>query len=247
MLFRARKERLYKTYSANDKNADLINFYTVLRDYPEELSKELWSSYQVHGSESEHQFAKSLEDLTSGNDVKRAAAFLIIDKCAAKGTHPPKMIRSSTRRHGITPFMIERLPLFSELLENVTLTCLDYRQLDIPRTAFVFADPPYQDVGAKIYEHQVDLQEFSEWAKQMNCSWMVSLNDSRYTNNLFRNYDRIVEPVSYPSIIDPKSGCYNRRDATEIIITNYRRSTRKAFMISFGWKLRKSHLSSKAS
>ncbi len=243
MLLRSRKERLFKTYTANDANPLLVNFWVMLRDYPEELSKELWSSYQVHGSESEHLFAKSLEDLTSGNDVTRAAAFLIIDKCAAKGTHPPKMIRSSTRRHGITPFMIERLPLFSELLENVTLTCLDYRQLDIPRTAFVFADPPYEDVGVRIYDQKVDFQEFSEWVQQMDCSWMISLNDSDYTNSLFRNYDRIVEPVSYPSIIDPKSGCYKRRDATEIIITNYQQKTKNSFLTSFGWSLREARIS----
>jgi len=157
------------------------------------------------------------------------------------------MIRSSTRRHGITPLMLERLTLFSELLENVTLTCLDYRNLDIPgRNAFVFCDPPYEAVGDKIYDHKIDLQEFAEWVKQMDCSWMVSLNDSRYTNNLFRNYDRIVEPVSYPSIIDPKSGCYKRRDATEIIITNYRRPTRHAYLRSFQWELRKAQPSSKA-
>jgi site-specific DNA-adenine methylase len=238
MLFRARRERLFKTYSANDKNADLINFYTVLRDYPEELSKLLWGYYQVHGSENAHLFAQSLEDLTSGNNIKRAAAFLIVDKCAAKGTHPPKMIRSSTRRHGVTPLMVDRLPLFSELLENATLTCLDYRQLDIPKTAFVFADPPYEAVGAKIYEHRVDLQAFSEWAKQMDCSWLVSLNDSEYTNSLFRKYDRIVEPVSYPAIIDPKSGCYQRRDATEVLILNYHRPARDAFLRQFGWSIK---------
>ncbi len=244
MMYRACREKLFRTYSVNDLDGNLVNFYTILRDHADEMLKVLWKHYNKHGPGDEELFQKCIEDLSSANKITRAVAYFIINKWSMKGAHTPTMIRRGTRSKGVTQPMLCRLPLFSELLSGVKITNLDYRDIDVPTNSFLYADPPYERVGSTFYKHRVDLSEFSEWAKHLRSSWMVSLNDSDYTNSLFYEYDRILEPVSYPAIVNRKFDSYKRRNATELVIMNYHRSTRDAFVRQFGWKIKpaKEHL-----
>lgn len=247
VLLKARRERLFKTYSANDVDSDLINFWIVLRDRPNELVKILWDCYRRHGAGDDDLFLKSKENLNSDNDVVRAVALFIVNRWTPKGDLRGGMLRTEKRRSGISPMILDRLPLFSELLSGVKITNLDYHDMDIPRNSFAFIDPPYENIGTHFYQHKVDLNEFSDWVKYLNCSWLTTLNDSPFTNKLFSDFDRIAEPMKYPAVINPKFGSYQRRDGTELVIMNYHRPSRDAFLRSFGWSLRKSHPSSKAS
>jgi DNA adenine methylase len=246
MLFRARRERMFNTYRANDLDANLINFYTILRDYPDELIERLWTYYQLHGAGDEELFHLSREDLASGSELKRAVAFFVINRWAVKGDFNGGMIRTTKTRNGMSPRLLDRLPLYSELLRGVTLTNVDYREVEIPRNTFVFLDPPYENTGETLYSHTVDLTDFGIWAKNLNCLWLITLNDSEFTDSLFGEFARIVEPVKYPAAINPEFGSFKRRNTTEILIMNYHRPTRDAFVRQFGWSVRKARMSSKA-
>jgi DNA adenine methylase len=247
MLFRARRERMFKTYRANDLDANLINFYSILRDYLDELMEQLWTGYRHHGAGDEVLFHQSREDLASGSELKRAVAFFIINRWAVKGALRGGMRRTTKTRHGMSPRLLDRLPLYSELLRGVTLTNVDYREVEIPRNTFVFFDPPYENAGETLYSHTVDLTDFGIWAKNLNCSWLITLNDSECTDNLFGDFDRIVEPVKYSAAISPKFGSFERRNATELLIMNYHRPTRDAFVRQFEWSVRKACSLSKTS
>ena len=247
MLFRARRERIFNTFSANDVDSDLINFWIALRDRPNQLINKLWECYRRHGAGDDNLFHQSKEDLNSGDEIVRAVAFYNVNRWTAKGDLQGGMLRTTKRRSGLSPMRLDRLPLFSELLSGVKLTNLDYHDVEIPRNAFAFLDPPYENIGSTFYQHKVNLTEFSNWVKKLNCcSWLATLNDSPFTNKLFSNFDRIVEPMKYPAVIKPKFGSHQRRSATEILIMNYHRSTRDAFVRQFGWSIRKARISSKA-
>jgi DNA adenine methylase len=239
MLFRARRERLFRSYHANDVDSQLVNFWVVLRDRPRELLDQLWSWYRRYGAGDEDLFHQCKEHLVSPNDITRAAAYFVINKWSVKGDQNTGLIRTTTRQNGLSPNMLDRLPIFSELLDGVTLSNLDFRELEIPGTAFVFADSPYERVGSRFYRHTADLAEFRDWIHQLTGSWLVTLNDSPYTNELFSDFDRVIEPVTYPVVMNPASRRFRSPRTTEILVMNYKRSTRDAFLRRFDWSVRK--------
>lgn len=241
MLFRSRRERLFRTYTANDIDWDVVNFWTVLRDHPDDFIDALWRAYCRHGAGDSDLFHRSKEDLLSdtGTELKRAVAYYVVNKWAVRGMMHAGIMRTTKKRNGISPSMIERLSAFSDLLQGVHLTNHDYRDIEIGRSTFAFLDPPYEDTYA-IYRHHIDLGEFAEWTKGLKCSWMVTLNDSRLTNDLFAGYDRVVEPLKHSVKHDADLGAFRRPEATEIIVMNYCRPTRDAFVRQFGWDVRKS-------
>ncbi len=55
------------------------------------------------------------------------------------------------------------------------------------------------------------------------------------TNKLFAGYDRLLEPMTY----SPLRNMSERRHTNELIIMNYHRPTRDAFVRQFGWTIRK--------
>ena len=61
MLFRARRERMFRTYRASDSDDSLMNLWRVLRDYPEELVNRLWTFYRRHGTGSVELFHQCRE------------------------------------------------------------------------------------------------------------------------------------------------------------------------------------------
>ena len=146
--------------------------------------------------------------------------------------------------------MISRLSLFSDLLQGVNLTNLDYRELDIPRNSFLFLDPPYLNKELTFnYSHGIDSTEFRDWADEQQCSWLITINDSTVTDNLFSHYDRIVYEYkrTFPVVLHSQAGDMSRANGSEIIVMNYHRPTRDAFLRSFGWwSMRKAQPTSKA-
>ena len=246
MLIRARRERLFRSYLANDADPYVITFWRILRDYPTELIKRLWIEYDHHGAGDYELFQQCKENLEYGNEVTKAAAFYILNKLSAWGAVNGTMIRTDKVPKGLRPTLIEKLPLFSELLQGVHLTNLDYKDIDITKGTFAFLDPPYEPNGSTLYQYHVDLFDFSEWVKQLSCSWMISLNDSPSTNRLFADFPKLIEPLHYPPAMNSKSGAFECQKVSEMIIMNYRRSSRDAFVRLFGWSERKSHISSRA-
>jgi DNA adenine methylase len=238
-LIRARKERLYKNFWGNDADPRVMNFWHVLRDHPTHLTKKLWIEYRRHGAGDDELFQQCKENLEDGNKISRAVSFYILNKLSAWGAVTGTMIRTQKVPIGLRPALIEKLPIFSELLEGVHLTNLDYKDVDISNNSFAFLDPPYEPNGSALYQYQVDLTEFSCWAKKLNCSWMISLNDSPSTNHLFAEFPALLEPVHYPPAINSQSRRYECQKLTEVIIMNYKRPSRDAFLRYFGWSLRK--------
>ena len=244
MLFRARRERIFSTFSVNDVDTNIINFWIVLRDHPNQLIHKLWECYRRHGAGDDKLFHQSKENLNSDDKIVRAVAFYNVNRWTPKGDLQGGMLRTPKRRSGISPMILDRLPLFSDLLGGVKLTNLDYHDVEIPRNAFAFLDPPYENIGSTFYPHKVNLTEFSNWTKKLKCAWLTTLNDSPFTNKLFFDFDRIVEPIIYPAVI--KLGSHQQRNTTEILIMNYHRPTRDAFVRQFGWSVRKARMPSKA-
>lgn len=246
MLFRAKRENLFKIYHANDLNTNLINFYTVLRDYPDELIERLWTCYQYHGAGDEELFYQSQDDLSSGDDIKRAVAFFFLNKWSLRGDPRKGLIHWTNGRNGLAPKMLERLLTYSELLEEVKLTNLDYTHVDVSHDTFAYIDPPYPGLGKALYKDELDLTTFMDWSLNLTCSYMISLNDTAHIHKQFADFDRVVEPVKYSGLTNIGMRGGKPRITSELIIMNYKTSTRDAFVRQFGWSVRKARIPSKA-
>jgi hypothetical protein len=67
---------------------------------------------------------------------------------------------------------------------------------------------------------------------------MITLNNSPFVHELFSGFSRVVEPVRYSGTINPTLATIESRNTTELLIMNYSKSTRDAFVRQFGWSVK---------
>jgi site-specific DNA-adenine methylase len=245
LLFRARRERLFRTYHANDVDADLMNFWTVLRDRSDVLIERLWAVYRRYGTGNKELLQKCRAHLVSGNEISRVVAYFVLARLCVKADIRGGMIRSEKRRYAVSPITLEQLPKFSLLLQGVWLNNDHYQHIDMPSDVFAYRDSPYERIGSTLYHHQVELREFSEWARALPASWMLTLNDSPLINMLFCDFDKVVVPVTYETV----GYMHQVLEATELVVMNYHRPSRDVrdvLVRQFGWSVRSAQTQSVA-
>ncbi len=145
-----------------DLNPDIANFFTVVRDEPEELLRRL---YKVKYNEDT--FLKAKDRLAGGaaDPVTRATAHMIVNRMSrsAKGD----AFGWSERKRGDRPenlnswrSAIGYIPAVSIRLRGVEIVCGDSidlaPSLDSPETKFYF-DPPY------LHETRTDKKSYGEY------------------------------------------------------------------------------------
>ena len=133
----------------SDTNFDLIQFYSVVRDMPEELIEAV---RPMPISEEDFYRIRSQEP-GSLSPVERAARFIYLNKTCFNGLY-----RVNRRGQFNTPFAkITHVKILDEakvgaasrLLSSTTLLCSDYSSVlaDLKSGDFVYLDPPYVPLG----------------------------------------------------------------------------------------------------
>ncbi len=133
----------------SDSNEELVQFYAVVRDYPEELARA--ASDLTVSRESYYELRSARPD--SMEPIARASRFLYLNKTCYNGLH-----RVNRRGEFNTPFGgrtdvrvvdVDNLCRASQVLKRVDLRCADYRAaIDGAKAGdFVYLDPPYLPVG----------------------------------------------------------------------------------------------------
>lgn len=154
---------------ANDANALLINTWQVLQKYPNELAEEIeeadtvWKDLALNFStdykEEEyktlflHERAKLNRMIATGaTGLPLAVSFLIINHMGYNGlfrVNAKGLCNTPAGTYHVFPTKKELLQL-SELIKNVTFTCMDFRHfLTEPfcQHGFIYADPPYRPLS----------------------------------------------------------------------------------------------------
>lgn len=205
---------LYKFWemSQKDVNALIDKIYEWRNQFP--VGKEL------------HQFLN--KNISSFNDLERAAAFFIYNRITFSGTSLSGGFSEGAFSGRFTESSIQRLNEFAQVINgSTTITNLDYKDVvnEEGQNVFIFLDPPYYSAtksalyGKNGNLHKVfDHQKFANTMKNCNHKWLITYDDCEYIRELF----------SFANII-PWDLTYGMRNVTEnsdqkgkeLFISNY--------------------------
>jgi DNA adenine methylase len=128
-----------------DSNPELIHFYNIVRDMPNELLEE---AFAIPVTSEEFYRVRAL-DASKLKPIKRAARFLYLNKTCFNGLH-----RVNKRGQFNTPFcgktninIVNKDALFkaSDILKASVLVCSDFEEIlgSLQKGDFAYLDPPY--------------------------------------------------------------------------------------------------------
>jgi DNA adenine methylase len=113
------------------------------------------------------------------------------------------------------PYEIAKLlPEYKKYLSNATITNHDYKYVlkkyDSP-TTFFYLDPPYEDTN--MYTHStINYEEMKDILLHLKGYFLLSINDSPYIRNLFKDFH--VHPIKVSTELQKKK-------RKELLIMNY--------------------------
>jgi DNA adenine methylase len=168
----------------NDANRDLITFYRYVRYHNAVLRRELSTCLQ---SRADFEDLKASVPMT---DLQRALRwyFLQVASFGGKGQH---FGRSRTDYHGFDARRhLQLITQLQERLQGVYIEHGDWERVvdwyDGP-SAFMFFDPPYLGCADVAYaaNNEFDLQRLSNRVRKLKARWMLTINDSPATREIF--------------------------------------------------------------
>lgn len=222
-----------KTKSAvevlNDIDQELITFFRVLKEKPEELLKSFeWEL----ASRAEFERLSSLEPVTL-TDVQRAHRFyyLIMAGWGGELKYPRFQTSISDGGHGnrligALKTLQQRLLPVHDRLKTVIIENLDWRvcikKYDNANSV-MYIDPPYPENGVNYAHNMRNWNEHIELAtclKKATSKWILSSYDNPQIKELYPNFYYI--PVQSASGMKATKNGNERVLNKEILITNYR-------------------------
>ena len=225
---------LNKEYShidtANDINQDVINFFSVLRDYRDELIRSLQLT-----PVSRDEFKEAWPLQPGDGDVERARKFFIRARQSIyglgsqhqnKGWIGVKQMSRTHHAYGVTKWLnsIEKLPQIAEKLSKIQIESQDFSKLigvlDYKK-AFFYCDPPYPHEsrsGNNDYRHELTDErhrELSELLNNIQGKAMISGYDCQLMHDLYeiKGWQKIL--------LKTKRNNIRNQAVQEVIYINY--------------------------
>jgi len=212
----------------NDKEQELVNFFRVVKEKPEELIASFeWELV----SRAEFQRLAGL-DVTRLTDVQRAHRFYYLIMAGWGGElHYPRFQTSITdgghgnRLFGALNTLRQRLEPVHRRLGTVIIENLDWQDC-IDRydrgVAVMYVDPPYPDNGCNYSQNMRDWEDhrlLSERLGRARCKWILSSYDKPEIRELFARY--FITPVQSSSGMNTEKNGNTRVLNREVLITNF--------------------------
>lgn len=213
---------------AYDLNEHVINYYKVLQNSPDEFWVKLQSWLQFEDQLTKSHFTDLKYDLVrSTDDIERAVYHYLIVKSCWNGIlrfnqagECNSSFNTFQKRGWFTPEWFWQVV---ERVKKVKFNVQDYKttlSIDYPKSAFIFVDPPYRACKTTYNGQKFSDQDHIDlfWLlDELNCKWMLTINDDEFTRDLYKNYNIIAHDVAY-SCSQTNSG---RGKKPELIVTNY--------------------------
>lgn len=218
----------------NDIYNPLYTFWSILRDEVDSLYEILKGYKEEHPTPDAARglFAHMKIELNhpDSEDLYRAAAFYVINKCSFSGLTESSSFSAQASDHNFTMRGIENLPKYSELIQNWKITNHPYwemMQTPAPVGTFWFLDPPYNikdnlyGKGGEIHKG-FDHQMFHAYMTQGNVKdrWMITYNSNPTLVEWYQQYNLATWDLTYTmrSVGDYMN---EQKDRAELLITNY--------------------------
>jgi len=214
----------------NDLYEPLANFWQTLQHDGDEITKRLRTFKTSYGTpdRARELFLESKELVNDARAslVTRAVSFYIVNKCSFSGLTQASSFSKQASDSNFSLRGIEKLPGYSELIQNWKITNQSYEDLLTDwNGAFVYLDPPY-DIGDNLYGKKGGLHKFFDHDKFANdcdshtAHMMVSYNSSQLVRDRFKEWI----PNEYDHTYTMRSvGDYmkDQQKRKELVLTNY--------------------------
>ena len=194
--------------TVNDLYEPLINFWTQLQQFgdeltdklidyktnhpdpPKELRKEVDTKFPV-----KELFLNSKEDINnkSLDDIERAAAFYIVNKCSFSGLTESSSFSKQASVSNFSMRGIEKLRGYSEIISHWHINQYSYEYClreNIHDNLFMYLDPPY-DIKDNLYGKKGSMHEgfdhdkFAEDCQSSTIDMLVSYNSDQLVKDRF--------------------------------------------------------------
>jgi len=215
----------------NDLDSDVVQFFEVLRDRPEDLVE--WLRAVPYARDVHEEWAEAFyAGKRPGDPVERAGRFYFLRTSQFSAKYRTKSgFSASSVRNVAQKFANsrEKLQEFARRFDGVQIDNRDYAEVvasfDGPET-FHYFDPPYIEEGDQLYRHEepFDHDRFVEVLEGIEGDWIVS-----YTDVPERLVDSNVETTdTVPRMSNTRPGRDDER--IERLVTNYDPANRHKFV-----------------
>lgn len=219
----------------NDYNAELINVYEVIRDFPEELI----SILEEHNRKNTEEYFYNLRALDRNpeyaamSNILKAARIIYLNKTCYNGLYRVNAAGQFNSPYGKykNPNIVNAATIraMSQYLKNpkITIKQGDYREVlkGLRKGAFVYLDPPYMPISSSSsftgytengfsYEQQVELKNECEKLKEKGIPFLQSNSDCPEIRELYKEYD--IRTVQAKRSIN--SNANKRGEISEVLI-----------------------------
>ena len=214
----------------NDLYEPLVNFWKNLQssgDNMKDLLSDLKSKNNTPDKARDlfNDAKVSINDKNQ-NDLERAVAFYIVNKCSFSGLTESSSFSPQASNSNFSIRGIDKLPEYSKLISNWKITNLSYEFLmEEGENAFVYLDPPY-DIKDNLYGRKgsmhkgFDHDKFATDCDACNLYQLISYNYDQLVKDRFKNWNAAEFDLTYTM---RSVGEYMREQKTrkELLLFNY--------------------------
>jgi len=219
----------------NDYNSELINVYTTVRNFPEQLIKKL----EEHKNKNSEEYFYELRALdrkseyASMSSIEKAARIIYLNKTCYNGLYRVNAAGQFNSPYGKykNPNIVNATTIkaMSKYLQNPQITIKegDYRDAlkGLRKGAFVYFDPPYMPISSSSsftgytengfsYEQQVELKKECDKLREKGIAFLQSNSDCQEIRELYKEYD--IKTVQAKRTIN--SNANKRGEISEVLI-----------------------------
>ena len=221
----------------NDLYVPLYNFWLQLKDNGEALSERVEEEKQNTLDEGDRDkvtasakqlFDKYKEEIDTYDDLEKAVAFFIMNKCSYSGLTENSTFSQTASNSNFSLVGARKLADFSKLIRCWKITNLDYSELMnsyATGDTFIFLDPPY-DIKDFLYGKNREMHKsfnHDRFADQVyNCihKFMITYNVNDRLKEMYKNYNLKEWKLRYSMAHRGDKGT-DENIKTELLITNY--------------------------
>ena len=193
----------------SDLYEPLINFWTQLQESGQEL-QDIIMDYKSSHLGNNPNAARQLFNIAKGwindktkNNIDRAAAFYIVNKCSFSGLTESSSFSPRASVSNFSVRGISKLNEYSKLIQRWHITNESYEKLlTDDDNVFVYLDPPY-DIKDNLYGKKGDMHKrfdhdkFAEDCSNHKSKMLVSYNSDQLVKDRFKDWNAAEFDLTY--------------------------------------------------
>ena len=196
--------------TVNDLYEPLMNFWSNLQMFGDELTKELVSLKVTNcNQDSARCLFAEMKDIINDRtktDLERAVAFYVVNKCSFSGLTESSSFSPQASDSNFSMRGIEKLPEYSEIISHWHINQYSYEycfRTDIHDGLFMYLDPPY-DIKDNLYgksgsmHKSFDHDKFAaDCDEHNNIKMLISYNSDQLVKDRFKDWSASEFNLTY--------------------------------------------------